>query len=72
MVVTADISSPFDSDILQRSSPCPVNHQVVDLVLVSSIEGAPGELADFMVWEELFMLRELFMLPHISFPMAQS
>ena len=42
MVVTADISSSSDSNILQGSSPCPVDHQVVDLVLISSIEGGGG------------------------------
>ena len=52
MVITAEISSSSDSDTLQRSSPCPVDHQVVDLVLVSCIGGAPDELMDFMIWEE--------------------
>ena len=52
MVVTADISSSSGSDILQQSSPCPADHQVVDLVFVSSNEGGPDELEDFIVWED--------------------
>ena len=52
VVVTADINSSSDSDILQQSSSCPTDHQVVNLVLASSIGGTPGELVDFIVCEE--------------------
>ena len=51
MVVT-DITSSSDSDILQQSFPCCIDHQVAYLVLVSSTGKAPGELVNFMMWEE--------------------
>ena len=35
-MLTANISSSSDSDILQRSSACPIDHQVVDLALFCS------------------------------------
>ena len=50
--VPTSASLLIDSDVLQRSSRCPVEHQVVDLVIVSFVGGAPGELVDFMVREE--------------------
>ena len=42
MAITADIISSSDSDILQLSSACSVDYQVVDLILVSFIGEVVG------------------------------
>ena len=52
VVVTSCSSSSSHSDVWQWSPPYPVDDQVVNLVLVSSIERVLGQLVDVSVWKE--------------------
>ena len=52
MMVAADVCTTFGLHVLQRASPHTVDHQVVNLVLVSSIKRVLGQLVDVSVWKE--------------------
>ena len=52
MVITANICSSPHSNVLQPSPPRPVDHQVVDLILVSAVGGTLGKFVDVWVWKE--------------------
>ena len=52
VVVTSCSSSSFHSGVWQWSPPYPVDYQVVNLVLVSSIKRVLGQLVDVSVWKE--------------------
>ena len=52
VVVTSCSSSSSHSGVWQWSPPYPVDYQVVNLVLVSSIKRVLGQLVDVSVWKE--------------------
>lgn len=52
MVVTGDIRLPSHFDFPQRASPLAVDHQVVNLVLASSIRRVPCKFGDIPVGKQ--------------------